>query len=151
MLYSSSLLCVSYIVVCICQSQAPSFSLTSPLPLVTVSLFSTLLFCKSSIVPFLKNSAYIICYFSFSDLLHSIRQPLGPSMLLRMALFCSFHSLVPVNSSAMNVSVHVSFQISIFVFSPHVYPVSQSEKDKYCLISLEGGILKIIQKNAYTK
>ena len=63
----------------------------------------------------------------------------------------SFHSLVPVNSSAMNVSVHVSFQISIFVFSPHVYPVSQSEKDKYCLISLEGGILKIIQKNAYAK
>ena len=63
----------------------------------------------------------------------------------------SFHSLATVNSSAMNVRVCVSFQISIFVFSPHVYPVSQSEKDKYCLISLVGGILKIIQKNACAK
>ena len=63
----------------------------------------------------------------------------------------SFHSLATVNSSAMNVRVRVSFQISIFVFSPHVYPISQSEKDKYCLISLVGEILKIIQKNACEK
>ena len=63
----------------------------------------------------------------------------------------SFHSLATVNSSAMNIKVRVSFQISIFVFFPHVYPVSQTEKDKYHLIPLVGGVLKIIQKNEYAK
>ena len=33
-----------------------------------------------------------------------------------------FHGLAIVNSAAMNTEVHVSFQISVFIFFPNVYP-----------------------------
>ena len=82
----------------------------------------------------------IVWYLSFSVLLHSLWQSLGPSMWLHMALFrpflwlstfhCKhvphhlyssvngyldcFHVLAIVNSTVMNIGVHVSFQIMIF-------------------------------------
>ena len=81
-----------------------------------------------------------ICLLPLSGLLHLVWYFLGPSMLLQMALFNSFygwvilhcicvshfmypyvdrhlgcsHVLAIVNSIAMNVMVHVSFQIRIF-------------------------------------
>ena len=56
-------------------------------------------------------------YLSQSDLLHLARYSLGPSMLLQVALFCSFlcyYVLAIVNSAALNIRVHVSTQIVAF-------------------------------------
>ena len=33
-----------------------------------------------------------------------------------------FHTLATVNNAAMNIGVHVSFQISVFVFFSDIYP-----------------------------
>ena len=119
-----------------------------PHGLITISLFSTsmtlLLFCKKLICTFFKKishvSAIIWYCLSVSDLLHLIWQSPGLSILLQMALFCSFygwvivhcinvwyllypflcwtlrllHLLATVNSASGNIGVCVSFWIKVF-------------------------------------
>ena len=71
----------------ICQSQSLNLPLPIPSPPVTISLFSTsvTLFCKEvHLHHYFLDSAYVISYLSFSDLLNSVWQSLGPSMLLQM-------------------------------------------------------------------
>ena len=92
MSYSRFLL-VIYIAVYICQSRSPSLSLPPLILLVTSSFFLHLWFYfsfVSSFVPFFLNSTYMQYHIrlSVSNLLHSVWQCLGPSMLLQMALFC---------------------------------------------------------------
>ena len=86
--------------------------------------------------------SYSICL-SPSDISLSIKS-LSPSMLLQMAKFhafcgwavfryllhilypfiCSwtvcFHIFAVISGAAMNTDVHVSFQISVFIFSPYI-------------------------------
>ena len=81
---------------CICQSQSPNLSpLLSPIgnhkfvfctcdSISVVQISSFVLFFY---IPFIIN---IIWYLSFSNLLHSVCQSLGPLTLLQMALFYSF-------------------------------------------------------------
>ena len=103
MSYSRFLL-VIYIAVYICQSRSPSLSLPPLILLVTSSFFLHLWFYfsfVSSFVPFFLNSTYMQDHIrlSVSNLLHSVWQCLGPSMLLQMALFCccSFFFFCPHN------------------------------------------------------
>ena len=105
---------------------------------------TVLLFCKKFVLPpscfrFHILVTYGICL-SVSDLVHSVRQYLSPSMLLQMALFPSFsllsnillcryhiffihsyvdghfgcfHVLPIINSAAVNIGVYVSFVIMV--------------------------------------
>ena len=76
-------------------------TLPTPYPLVTISLFSTFVtlcfvdkfICTIFFRFHIQTISYDICLFLF-DLLHSVWQSLGPSMLLQMTLFCSFYGWV---------------------------------------------------------
>ena len=115
------------------------FMLAYPLTPVAINLFSTrvTLFQFCSCLLFF----YYLFLFSVSDLLHSVWESRGPSTLLQMALFCSFHDWVVlhciyiskllyrflcwwtfilfpcpgfVNSTVVNIGVHLSFLIIVF-------------------------------------
>jgi len=109
----------------------PSTPLLPPPPWQSQSIFVHLCYILDS-----RYKWYYMVFVSLSDWLHSVWESLVPSMLLQMALFCSFygwvvfhcvyiprrpnpiicrwtfgcfHVLAIVNSAAMNMQVHVSF------------------------------------------
>ena len=74
----------------------PIHPIPSPSPLATTGLFSKFMIffsLKGSFVLYIRFQIQEISYgtcFSISDLLHLVWESLVPSMLLQMALFCSF-------------------------------------------------------------
>ena len=118
----------------ICQSESPNSSQTCFPPWYPYICFLCLClyfcFAKKIIYAIFLNSTYL--GFSFPDLLHSVWQPLGPSMSLQMIQFCPFLWLIPhciyvphllcwecfimaiINNAAIKTGVHVSFWIMVF-------------------------------------
>ena len=124
MLYSRFSLVIYFIHISVYMSIPISQFIPPPPPfppLVSICLFSMSmsLFLPCKLVPlyhFSRSHIYALIYnicFSLSDLLHSVRQSLGPSTSLQMTQFRSFLWLsnIPLYMCTTSLSIHLSMGI----------------------------------------